>query len=1046
MTTLTEADVEAAALSWLSGLRWRVAHGPDIAPDTPGAERADYGQVILEQRLRDALAELNPTLPTDALNDALRRLTRPEGSTVEARNRAFHRMLVDGVEVEYREAEGRVRGDQARVIDFDNPSNNDWLAVNQFTVTENRNTRRPDVVLFVNGLPLGVIELKNPADEDATIWTAWQQLQTYKAELPALFSMNEALVVSDGTEARVGALTSGREWFKPWRTITGETLADPRMTELQVMLEGVFERSRFLALVRDFIAFEDDLSAQQAGASGALVKKMAGYHQFHAVQVAVEETLRAARLQEKAADAGRYESSRMPGGEAGDRRIGVVWHTQGSGKSLTMAFYAGAVIREPAMANPTLVVLTDRNDLDDQLYATFSHCQDLLRQPPAQAESRADLRNKLNVASGGVVFTTIQKFFPEEKGDTHPRLSLRRNIVVIADEAHRSQYDFIDGFARHMRDALPRASFIGFTGTPIELQDANTRAVFGDYISIYDVQRSVEDGATVPIYYESRLAKLALDERERPRIDPEFEEATEGEEVERRERLKTRWAQLEAVVGADKRVRRVAGDIVAHFEQRLEVLQGKAMVVCMSRRICIDLYRELVRLRPGWHDDDDSRGAVKVVMTGSASDPVDWQPHIRNKARREALANRFRHADDPFRVVLVRDMWLTGFDAPSLHTMYLDKPMRGHGLMQAIARVNRVFRDKPGGLVVDYLGLAQDLRQALATYTESGGTGRTALDQEEAVAVVLEKYEICRGLMHGFDWTRWTTGTPRERLNLLPPAQEHVLAQENGKDRCVQAVRELSQAFALAVPHEEALRIRDDVGFFQALRVALSKRAAGEARPEEELDFAVRQIISRAVASEGVLDIFAAAGLDKPDISVLSDAFLAEVRGMAHRNLAVELLQKLLKGEVSTRRRRNVVQARSFSEMLEQTLRRYQNRAIEAAQVIEELIELARDMREANARGERMGLSEEELAFYDALETNDSAVQVLGDETLRTIARELVDTVRRNVTIDWTLRENVRANLRRLVRRILRRHGYPPDKQAKATLTVLEQAEVLSAG
>ena len=736
----------------------------------------------------------------------------------------------------------------------------------------------------------------------------------------------------------------------------------------------------------------------------------------------------------------------MPGGEAGDRRIGVVWHTQGSGKSLTMAFYAGAVIREPAMANPTIVVLTDRNDLDDQLYATFSHCQDLLRQPPAQAESRADLRNKLSVNAGGVVFTTIQKFFPEEKGDTHPRLSLRRNIVVIADEAHRSQYDFIDGFARHMRDALPRASFIGFTGTPIELQDANTRAVFGDYISIYDVQRSVEDGATVPIYYESRLAKLALDERERPRIDPEFEEATEGEEIERRERLKTRWAQLEAVVGAENRVRQVAEDIVAHFEQRLEVLQGKAMVVCMSRRICIDLYRALVRLRPGWHDGDDGRGAVKVVMTGSASDPLEWQPHVRNKARREDLANRFRDPADPLRVVLVRDMWLTGFDAPSLHTMYVDKPMRGHGLMQAIARVNRVFKDKPGGLVVDYLGLAHELKRALAAYTESGGTGRTALDQEEAVAVMREKYEICCGLLHGFDWTRWTTGTPRERLNLLPAAQEHVLAQEDGKERCLNAVRALSQAFALAVPHEEALRIRDDVGFFQALRAALSKRAAGEARPEEELDFAVRQIISRAVASEGVMDIFAAAGLDKPDISVLSDAFLAEVRGMAHRNLAVELLQKLLKGEVSTRRRKNVVQARSFSEMLEQTLRRYQNRAIEAAQVIEELIELARDMREANARGERLGLSEDELAFYDALETNDSAVRVLGDETLRAIARELVETVRNNVTIDWTLRENVRAHLRVLVRRILRRHGYPPDKQEKATLTVLEQAEVLSAG
>ena len=1044
MTTITEAEVEQAALSWLEGVGWQVAHGPDIAPDTPNAERADYGQVALERRLRDSLAELNPGLPADALDDSFRRLTRPDGSTLEARNRAFHRMLVNGVEVEYRESGGRVRGDQVRVIDFDDPANNDWLAVNQLTVTENRNTRRADIVLFVNGLPLGIIELKNPADEDATIWTAYQQLQTYKSDLPSLFSMNAMLMVSDGVEARVGALTAGREWFKPWRTITGETPADPNMTELQVMLEGVFDPDRFLALVRDFIVFDDD-------GSGALVKKMAGYHQFHAVRVAVNETLRAANLQREAlriADerGGRYEAGLNPGGALGDRRIGVVWHTQGSGKSLTMAFYTGAIVREPAMENPTIVVLTDRNDLDDQLFGTFSRCQDLLRQTPVQAENRADLRSKLSVNAGGVVFTTIQKFFPEERGDTHPTLSERRNIVVIADEAHRSQYDFIDGYARHMRDALPNASFVGFTGTPIELQDANTRAVFGDYISIYDIQRSVEDGATVPIYYESRLAKLALDEHERPKIDPDFEDATEGEEVDRREKLKTKWAQLEAVVGADNRVKQIAEDIVDHFEQRLEALEGKAMIVCMSRRICIDLFRELARLRPEWHDDDDGRGSIKVVMTGSASDPLEWQPHIRNKARREALANRFRDPDDQLKVVLVRDMWLTGFDAPSLHTMYVDKPMRGHGLMQAIARVNRVFKDKPGGLVVDYLGLAQDLKQALATYTESGGTGRTALNQEEAVAVMLEKHEVCCALFHDFDWTKWTTGTQQERLSLLPTAQEHVLAQEDGKERCLNAVRELSQAFALAVPHPETTRIRDDVGFFQAVRAALSKRAAGEARPEEELDLAVRQIISRAVASEGVMDIFAAAGLDKPDISVLSDEFLAEVRGMPHRNLAVELLQKLLRGEVSTKRRKNVVQARSFAEMLEQTLRRYQNRAIEAAQVIEELIELAKEMREANARGERLGLSDDELAFYDALETNDSAVQVLGDDTLRDIARQLVETVRNNVTIDWTLRENVRANLRRLVRRILRRHGYPPDKQEKATLTVLEQAEVLSEG
>jgi type I restriction enzyme R subunit len=709
-----------------------------------------------------------------------------------------------------------------------------------------------------------------------------------------------------------------------------------------------------------------------------------------------------------------------------------------------MAFYAGRIIREPAMENPTIVVLTDRNDLDDQLFGTFSRCKELLRQPPVQAESRAHLRQLLAVAAGGVVFTTIHKFFPEEKGDRHPMLSERRNVVVIADEAHRSQYDFVDGFARHMRDALPHASFIGFTGTPIELRDANTRAVFGDYISVYDIQRAVQDGATVPIYYESRLANLALDEAERPKIDPDFEEATEGEEVDRKEKLKSKWAQLEAVVGADKRLKLVARDIVAHFESRLEAMDGKAMVVCMSRRICVELYRELARLRPDWHHMEDDRGAIKVVMTGSASDPPEWQPHIRSKSRREALANRFRDAADPLRVVLVRDMWLTGFDAPSLHSMYIDKPMRGHGLMQAIARVNRVFRDKPGGLVVDYLGLAPELKQALATYTESGGTGRTALDQSEAVAAMLEKFEICVGLFHGFDRTKWRVGTPAERLGLLPAAQEHILRRENGKDRYLAAVRELSKAFVLAVPHAEALRIRDDVAFFQAVQAVLAKRAIGDARPEEEIDHAVRQIISRAVAPVGVMDIFAAAGLPRPDISILSDEFLAEVRGMPHKNLAVETLRKLLQGEVRIRRRKNVVQARSFTEMLEETIRRYQNRAIEAAQVIEELIGLAKDMRAANARGEELGLTEEELAFYDALETNDSAVKVLGDETLRTIARELVATVRDNVTIDWTLRENVRAQLRVMVKRILRKHGYPPDKQEKATQTVLEQAALLS--
>jgi len=1050
--SFTESVVEDATLAWLESLGYAVKHGPDISPggDTltlalSQLERENYSQVVLADRLRQALVRTNPALPTEAIDDAFRKITRLEGATLDARNRAFHRLLVDGVTVEYR-TDGAIRGAQARLLDFDDPDNNEWLAVNQFTVVENKHNRRPDVVIFVNGLPLGVIELKNAADEDATIWNAFQQLQTYQAEIPSLLAYNEALVISDGVQARIGSLAAGWEWFKPWRTITGESLADTHLPELQVTLQGVFDKRRFLDLVRYFVVFEDF-------GGGAVTKKMAGYHQFHAVNVAVQETLRAARMRDEVKDvrepAGGYRASKQPGGKPGDRRVGVVWHTQGSGKSLTMAFYAGRVILQPEMENPTLVVLTDRNDLDDQLFGTFSRCQELLRQPPVQAESRADLRTKLTVNAGGVVFTTIQKFLPEEKGDRHPLLSDRRNVVVIADEAHRSQYDFIDGFASHMREALPNASFIGFTGTPIELTDKNTRAVFGEYISVYDIQRAVWDKATVPIYYESRLAKLELNESERPKIDPDFEEATEGEEVERKEKLKSKWAQLEAVVGAEKRLKLIAQDIVEHFEKRAEAMvrqtrdEGKAMIVCMSRRICVEIYREIVKLRPNWHNGEDEKGVIKVVMTGSASDPPDWQMHIRNKTKREELAKRFRSPADPFKIAIVRDMWLTGFDAPSLHTMYVDKPMRGHGLMQAIARVNRVFREKPGGLVVDYLGLAHELKQALATYTQSGGSGKTAIDQEEAVAIMLEKYEICCGLFHGFDSSKWRSTKAEERLSLLPAAQEHILKQGNGKERLVEAVRDLLYAFALAVPHEEALRIRDDVDFFQAVRAVLIKHAPGETKTQEELDLAVRQIVSRAVASEGVVDIFAAAGLQKPDISILSDEFLAEVRDMPQRNLAVELLRKLLSGEIQTRRKKNIVQARSFAEMLEESIRRYQNRAIEAAQVIEEMIALAKDMRRANERGAALKLSDEELAFYDALETNDSAVKVLGDETLRTIAREVTDAVRKNVTIDWTMRENVRAQLRVIIKRILRKYGYPPDKQEKATQTVLEQVELL---
>lgn len=1033
-----ESEIEEAAFHWLHEIGYSLAYGPDLI-DGACPER-DESTVVLEDRLLSASYRLNLDLPRAAIDDALKRLLRPEGPSLEAINRTLHRMVVDGVPVEFQRPDGSIGGAQIRVIDFDDPDANDWFAVNQYTVKEGDKHRRPDIVLFINGLPLSVFELKNAADENADLKSAFNQLQTYKAEIPSLLSYDESLIISDGVHARIGTLTAGREWFMPWRTIEGESLAPASMPQLEVLIKGVFDRRRILDLIRHFIVFEDT-------GGGSLVKKMAGYHQFHAVNAALAATLRASGSEPDvllAAEEGS-EWNPKPTGEIGDRRVGVVWHTQGSGKSLTMAFYAGRVIVHPAMENPTIVVITDRNDLDDQLFGTFARCQELLRQPPVQVSDRADLRSKLTVDAGGVVFTTVQKFFPEEKGDTYPVLSERHNIVVIADEAHRSQYDFIDGYARHMHDALPNASFIGFTGTPIELSDKNTRSVFGDYVSVYDIQRAVEDGATVPIYYESRLAKLELVESELPKVDPEFEMITEGQEVEAKEKLKGKWAQLEALVGTEKRLRLVAKDMVDHYERRQEVIAGKAMFVCMSRRICVDLYNEIIALRPEWAGTDETDGCVKVIMTGSASDPLDWQQHIRNKPKREALATRFKDADDPFKIVIVRDMWLTGFDAPCLHTMYVDKPMQGHGLMQAIARVNRVFRDKPGGLVVDYIGLADQMKKALSAYTSSGGKGQTAINQAEAVAVMLEKYEIVTGIMHGFDWSIWTTGAPHERLGLLPVAQEHVLAQADGKKRYTGAVTELTQAFALSVPADEAIAIRDDVAFFQALRAVIVKNGGGGGFDGEDIEHAIRQLVSGAVAPGEVVDIFTAAGLDKPDISILSDEFLEDVRHLPHKNLAVETLRKLLQGEIKTRSRKNVVQARSFEAMLQESIRRYQNRAIEAAQVIEELIQLAKEMRAAQARGETLGLTDDEIAFYDALETNDSAVSELGDETLKKIARELVESVKKNVKIDWTVRENVRAEMRVIVKRILRKYGYPPDKQEAATKTVIEQAEVLSA-
>ncbi len=1035
----SESVVEDAALDWLAELDWAVKHGPDISPDGDTLtlpfsqrERESYSDVVLLERFRTALHRLNPGLPEDTLADAERRVLRPDAPLVVVNNQQFHRWLVDGITSEYRASDGNLRGHPVRLVDFDDLDNNDWLAVNQFTVTESGHNRRPDIVLFVNGLPLAGIELKNPADENADIWSAYRQYQTYKAEIPSLYTYNDALVISDGLEARMGTLTAGKEWFLPWRTIEGQEVEPASRPQLEVLLRGAFDRRRFLDLIRWFVVFDDD-------GSGKLTKKMAGYHQFHAVQAAVDATVRASQPK-------------------GDRRAGVVWHTQGSGKSLTMAFFAGRIVEHPAMENPTLVVITDRNDLDDQLFGTFCGCAELLRQQPVQAESRDHLRKLLDVASGGVVFTTIQKFLsgpsphplaPWEWGEGvwarsmgEGPLSQRRNIVVIADEAHRSQYSFIKGFARDMRDTLPGASFIGFTATPISSADRDTRAVFGNDISVYDIQRAVEDKATVPIYYESRLAKIDLPEAEKPKVDAEFEEATEEEEVAHKERLKSRWARLEKVVGAKKRIAEVAKDLVEHWEQRLDVMDGKAMVVCMSRRICVDLHDEIVRLRPGWGGDEET-GRVKVVMTGSATDPAEWQPHIRNKEKRRKLADRFKDPKDPFQIVIVRDMWLTGFDAPCLHTMYLDKPMRGHGLMQAIARVNRVFRDKPGGLVVDYIGIADSLKKALAAYTESGGKGKPTFSQEDAVAKMLEKYEVCCDIFSGFDWSDWT-GKPAQRIALLPKAQEHILAHEDGQKRYMQVVKELSVAFALSVPHEETKRIRDDVGFFQAVRAALGRKSPGRRLTEEELDLAIKQIVSRAISADKPVDIFAEAGLKKPDISILSDEFLAEVRGMKQKNLAVELLRKLLNDEIKTRSRTFLVQSRSFAEMLERAITEYHNRTIETLQVIERLIKLAEEMRKSVERGDKLKLSAEELAFYDALETNDSAVAILGDETLRTIAREVADKIRKNVSIDWTMKESVRAKLRVLVKRVLRNHGYPPDKQEKATKTVLEQAELIA--
>jgi type I restriction enzyme, R subunit len=1058
-----ESDVEELALAQLAALGYDCINGEDIAPEQPAAERTSFGEVILRGRLEEALRRLNPDVPQAAIEEALRKVTVPEGASLLQSNRAFHRMLRDGVEVEIAGKRGEVLTPRLRLVDFDDPDENDWLAVNQFTIIEGRHNRRPDILLFVNGLPLVVFELKNPASETATLQDAYQQIQTYKQQIPSLFVFNELVVLSDGFAARVGTFTAPWERYAPWRTVDGQEVAPKTALEQKTLVDGVFEKRRFLELIKSFLVFEDE--------KNGTVKKLAGYHQVGAVREAIHQTVRATR-------------------PSGDRKVGVVWHTQGSGKSLTMAFYAARTVDEPAMANPTIVVITDRNDLDDQLFGTFSRCAELLRNTPVQAGDRDHLRELLAVASGGVVFTTIQKFLPEDKGEKFPELSARRNIVVIADEAHRSQYGFkaklvkdkdggylVPGFAQHMRDALPHASFIGFTGTPIELTDKNTRAVFGDYISVYDIQRAVEDGATVPIYYESRLARLSLDAEQRAVIDDEFEEVTDQEEEPRREKLKSKWAALEAVVGDEKRVKVIAEDVVQHFERRLEGMKGKAMIVCMSRRICVAMHDAIKALRPAWAvnsgpDDDDASppaqpasvrvaatragegttspddlgGQMKVIMTGSAADPLEWQEHIRSKARLEKLADRFRDANDPLKLVIVRDMWLTGFDAPSMHTLYVDKPMQGHGLMQAIARVNRVWGDKPGGLVVDYLGLADNLRKALATYTQAGGQGETAVNQAEAIALMLEKLEACRDFFHGFDYGKFLHGNRFERLMIIPHALEHVYASEDGRDRMVDLVAALEKAFGLALGTDEAMIARDEVAFFQTIKAAVLKSSVATAgRSRIDVETALRQLVSKALVADRVIDVFEAAGLKKPDVSILSEDFLVEIKDLPQKHLAVELLQKLLNDDLKVRRKKNVVQSEAFSDKLEKTIHRYRNRAIETVQVIEELIGLAKDMKSASKRGVHLNLSDDELAFYDALETSDSAVAILGDDVLTKIARELTQTIRNSVTLDWTAKETVRAKLRTLVRRQLKKHGYPPDKTEKAVDTVLKQAELLAA-
>lgn len=1015
---MNENVVEKAALGWFESLGFDIRRGADISPGAEAPLRATHEHVVLEPRLRVALRKINEGLPEDAIEQVVRIVTRPPGPTLEQNNRWFHRLLTDGINVEYRTSEGETCGDKVWLVDFANPGRNDLLVVNQLTVKCGNSTCRADLVVFLNCLPVVLIELKDPTAEQADLWKAYQQLQEYKQHIPPLFIYNELLVISDGDSTRVGSLTAGWDRFSPWRDI-GD-YRRPGRPVLEVVIKGLFEPTRLLDYLRHCVTFEGD------NRSGEIIKKVAGYHQFRA--------LRSARASVKAA-------LKPPAG-TGDGRGGVIWHTQGSGKSLTMLILAGALIGEEQLVNPTIVVVTDRNDLDGQLFGTFAVSRTLLRQEPEQAESREDLAARLNRASGGVVFTTIQKF--DERGGP---VSERSNIVVMADEAHRSQYGFLDGGARWMREAIPNATFIGFTGTPLERDDKNTSAVFGDYADIYDIRQAIEDNATIPIYYEMRLVKLLPDEEGIAEAEQKLNAAVKAEK-EGREVPAEIEVPLEELVGARERLKLVAKEIVEHFKKRREVIEGKVMVVCMSRGICMDLYDEIVALSPDWHANDDEAGLVKVVMTGSAGEGERIAQHARTKARRETLARRFKDAEDDLRLVIVCDMWLTGFDCPPMHTMYLDKPLAGHNLMQAIARVNRVFGEKPGGVVVDFLGIADQLRDAVQTYTQAGGEGRPVEEiQVEAVPLMERQFEALRDFFNGFDYTGFLDRSEADQLRAVSAGADHVFQQEAGKRRFMTMVASLSRAFALSVPRPETEAIRDHLAFFQAVRAAIRKRLADDGPPPPpDARAAVRQVISGAIASDGVIDLFQAAGLPEPNVGILSDDFLERLAALPHKNLALETLRKLLNDQIRSRERVNIVQSRSFRESLETALTRYNNRAITTAQVIEELVGLARAIRDAVRRGEESGLTEEEIAFYDALADNASAREVMQDETLRLIARELADRIKAKASLDWTQRETVRADMRRTVRRLLTKYGYPPDAQESATQLVIRQAELMAEG